>query len=431
MEDWCTLKKLLNKLRGNSVGQLILLYANDVFLMMKNRKIFLITVFICTMAMPAFAQGYHFIYIQADARQPFYLKYNGKNYSSTSVGYLILPKLSDGDFTVQVGFPKNLYSEQTFNLSVSGKDYGYALKNFADKGWGLFNFQTTDIVMNVNGAATQTAATVTTNKSNPFGNMLADAIDDSTLNQQRNLPESSSAKSPSSAVVKDTPVAANAAAATPAYSTQYSVDSLVKVYTNGDNTPSNKVATDTAKSIVKSAENATSGGTDITFLDKTSKDTIHAFIPSADTNSTEQKAATADTAKSKSGNPFFNNTNNTTTQQPAFVDTTTSTGITASAVTNSNCQKMISSYDIDKLRKKIAKSDSQNDILEAIKKALRDKCLTTEQVKDFSGLFSSDENRCNFYDAVYPFVSDYFNFPQLENTLIDTYYKSRFKALIH
>ena len=92
---------------------------------------------------------------------------------------------------------------------------------------------------------------------------------------------------------------------------------------------------------------------------------------------------------------------------------------------------MISSYDIDKLRKKIAKLESQEEILTAIKKSLRDKCLTTEQVKDFGDLFSSDENRYNFYDAVAPFVSDYFNFPQLQNTLIDTYYKSRFKALIH
>ena len=409
---------------------------------MKSNKILLAIFFVCTMAVSASAQGYHFIYIQSDGQQPFYLKYNGKNYSSTSIGYLILPRLSDGDFTVQVGFPKNQYPEQAFNLSVSGKDYGYALKNFADKGWGLFNFQTTDIVMNVNAAATQTAAAVTTNNSNPFGNMLANAIDDSTLNQQNAVPVNGTGKTTLSGIVKDTATAVvnqpadkiNSPVVAPSYNTQASVDSLVKVYTDSAaNASVNKATADATKSIVKSAENTTSSGTDITFLDMTSKDTIHAFIPSADTVGLEQKAALADTAKSKVDNPFFNNsnTNAASVPQPAFTDTTSTTGLTATTVTNSSCQKMISSYDIDKLRKKIAKTESQEEILTAIKKALRDKCMTTDKVKEFGDLFSSDENRYNFYDAVAPFVSDYFNFPQLQNTLIDNYYKSRFKALIH
>ena len=392
------------------------------------------------MSVSALAQGYHFIYIQADGQQPFYLKYNGKNYSSSSIGYLILPKLSDGNFTVQIGFPKDLYPEQAFNLSVAGQDYGYALKSFADKGWGLFNFQTTDVVMNVNVAVVQTAPaqTVVTNTSNPFGNMLADAINDSTLNQQRVAPENNTAKTIAPVATKDTavigvskPVDNNAAALQP-YNTQASIDSLVKVYSNSDSALVKKAITDTATGIVKSSENTTSSGTDLTFVDNSGKDTIHAFIPSADTVSTTQKADAAEADKNKAGNPFFNgsNSNATTVQQPSFVDTASLMGITANVITNSNCQKMMSSYDIEKLRKKIAKSDSQDEILAIIKKSLRDKCMTTEQVKDFGNLFSSDENRYNFYDAVYPFVSDSFNFPQLQSTLIDTYYKSRFKALL-
>lgn len=395
----------------------------------------------CVMCVPALAQGYHFIYIQADGQQPFYLKYNGKNYSSSSIGYLILPKLSDGDFTVQIGFPKDLYPERAFNLSVAGKDYGYALKSFADKGWGLFNFQTTDVVMNVNAAAAQTtpAQTVVTNTGNPFGNMLADAINDSTLNQQRVAPENSTAKTTVPAAVKDAPATSvskpvdnNSAPASQPYNTQASVDSLVKVYSSSDNVLAKKATADTTTGIIKSSESTTSSGTDLTFVDNSGKDTIHAFIPSADTVSAEKKGTAAEPDKNKAGNPFFNgsNSNTTTTLQPAFMDSTSSTGTTASAITNSNCQKMISSYDIDKLRKKIAKSDSQDEILAAIKKSLRDKCVTTEQVKDFGNLFSSDENRYNFYDAVYPFVSDYLNFPQLQSTLIDTYYKNRFKTLL-
>ncbi len=415
----------------------------------------LLFIFIAIVAsLYGFAQQYHFVYIQADNQQPFYAKYSGKNYSSSSIGYLILPKLNDGSFSVQIGFPRNMYPEQTFNLSVSGKDLGFALKNFGDKGWGLFNFQTTDIVMNVNAvsASGQVAkAATTTNSSNPFGNMLADAIQDSTLNQQPVANSNSKVKTNIPATTATTTAANNSTTdstvkntlPTPqANNAPPQTDSLTKNRSTIDNLSSAAAAVDSTLRIIKSSENTTNGGTDLTFLDNTSKDTIHAFIPSADTaktNATEKvnkevKAIATDSSKKTTDNPFFNKSdgNGATTTQPAIVDTaTTNIGGISSAVSNSNCQKMLSSYDIDKLKKKITKTDNQEDILAAIKKALRDKCVTTEQVKDFGDLFNSDEYRYNFYDAVYPHVSDYFNYPQLQNTLIDTYYKNRFKALLH
>ncbi len=66
------------------------------------RQVFVLNSFIVHLACCAmmsrcvFAQQNHFVYIQADNQQPFYVKYDGKNYSSTSIGYLILPKLTNG-----------------------------------------------------------------------------------------------------------------------------------------------------------------------------------------------------------------------------------------------------------------------------------------------------------------------------------------------
>lgn len=393
-----------------------------------------------------FAQQYHFVYLQADNQQPFYVKYGAKNYSSSSIGYLILPKLSDGSFSIQVGFPKNLYPEQTFNLSVAGKDLGFALKNFADKGWGLFNFQTTDIVMNVNASEASEAITkpaITTNKANPFGNMLADAINDSTLNQQSTAVTDTAEKvvtKSSSFVPKDTLLTAvNNQPSVDSNSTvlqastslsnksQGTSDSEVKNSANVDSLSVKNVTSDAAGNIIKSSENVTTKGTDFTFLDNAGKDTIHAFIPSED-------SITADTSvKEKTDNPFFKNgdTDNINKSQFATTDTASGTIANSSLITNSNCQKMFSTYDADKLKKKIISLHNQDDILAAIKKSLHEKCVTTEQVKDLSNLFLSDENRYNFYDAVFPNVSDVFNLPQLQNTLIDTYYKNRFKALLH
>src|SRR4051794_7808034 len=137
------------------------------------------------LSLAAHAQQLHFIYIQADNKQPFSVELNGKYYSSSSIGYIILPKLTDGTYTLKINFAKNSYPEQNFTVNVAGKDYGYALKNFDDKGWGLFNFQTTDVVMNNANTTTssqddQQPSTVT--NSSAFGNMLADVVNDKSIN---------------------------------------------------------------------------------------------------------------------------------------------------------------------------------------------------------------------------------------------------------
>ena len=66
-------------------------------------------------------------------------------------GYLILPKLTDGDYQLNVGFPKKEFPEEEFsNLSIDKKNEGFLLKNFGEKGWGLFNMQSYSVVMGGN-----------------------------------------------------------------------------------------------------------------------------------------------------------------------------------------------------------------------------------------------------------------------------------------
>ncbi|MEO7766014.1 MAG: hypothetical protein ABIS01_01265, partial [Ferruginibacter sp.] len=42
------------------------------------------------------AQQNHFIYVQTENRQPFYVKVNSKLYSSSATGYLVVAKLKEG-----------------------------------------------------------------------------------------------------------------------------------------------------------------------------------------------------------------------------------------------------------------------------------------------------------------------------------------------
>ena len=102
--------------------------------------------FFCTLQ--TFGQQEYFTYLQTTDNQAFYIRINNNVYSSTSGGYLILSKLPDNTVTVTIGFPKNVFPEQLFNIPVNHKDAGYLLKNFDDKGWGLVNLQTQAILMN-------------------------------------------------------------------------------------------------------------------------------------------------------------------------------------------------------------------------------------------------------------------------------------------
>lgn len=110
---------------------------------MKN---FIIISFFLLYSLLVSAQEKHFIFIQTDNSQAFYVQLNGKLYSSSSSGYMIIPKLGQGKYNFIVGFPLNIYPEQSFECVVESKDIGFSLKNFGDKGWGLFNLQTYEVV---------------------------------------------------------------------------------------------------------------------------------------------------------------------------------------------------------------------------------------------------------------------------------------------
>ena len=83
------------------------------------------------------AQQVHFVYLQTENGQPFYVKLDNKVVSSSSAGYLILPKLVDGDYKLSIGFPKKEFPEEDFKIVVDEKNEGFLLKNFGEKGWGF------------------------------------------------------------------------------------------------------------------------------------------------------------------------------------------------------------------------------------------------------------------------------------------------------
>jgi len=125
------------------------------------------------------AQINRFIYFQTENKQPFYVKFNKKIISSSASGYLIIPKLQPGNYELIIGFPKNEWAEQHFTGSVKNDDVGYLIKNFGEKGWGLFNLQTLQVAMA--GEKNAEAALVKVDKTDEFSNLLSNVVNDPSI----------------------------------------------------------------------------------------------------------------------------------------------------------------------------------------------------------------------------------------------------------
>lgn len=129
----------------------------------------------------AFSQKLYFIYLQSETEQPFFVRMNEKVFSSTSSGYLILSKLHDSTYTIRVGFPENKWPEQVFTVKPGARDRGFLLKNFPEKGWGLFDLQTSSTIMAEQG--NQSAKTELKEVS-LFTEVLAKAANDPSLREK-------------------------------------------------------------------------------------------------------------------------------------------------------------------------------------------------------------------------------------------------------
>lgn len=85
-----------------------------------------------------YGQSGYYLFIQTENNQPFYLRLMGANLSSNASGYLVIPKLTNGEYELNIGFAQN-DREQKFVVKVEGKDLGFSLKQELDNTWSLFN----------------------------------------------------------------------------------------------------------------------------------------------------------------------------------------------------------------------------------------------------------------------------------------------------
>jgi hypothetical protein len=442
------------------------------------KKLLFLFFYLSFVVLSSFSQQNHFIYLQTENRQPFYVKLDKKILSSSASGYIIISKLQEGNYIMAIGFPKNEWPEQTVTCTVNKKDAGYLLKNFGDKGWGIFNLQTMEVIMSGVKAAENENVGIE-DKNDIFSNTLSNVVNDPSI--VRKIEEKSAVKEEAKPVLVE-----NKKEVLPDTPTN-----IVIAPVEDKKTEDKPVVKEEIKPVIEIIKNEeqvivssqvkklfsikSSEGTDMVFADIVNgvADTVRLFIaaeknneviqpekkivkPAADIPKNEEvkkdesKVKVPSVKTTKADEPKFIdiellNPNikkdsalkilvpvaevNKTEQLPVSEKPKENT--TKPVMVNSDCKSLATQDDFLKLRKKMAAEGTDEEMVDIAKKVFRSKCFTTEQIKNLSVLFLKDDGKYKFFDAAYPFVSDSNNFSSLETQLSDGYFITRFKAMVN
>lgn len=401
-----------------------------------------------------FSQKQYFIYLQSEPEQAFFIKMNDKVHGSTASGYLILSKLVDSSYNFSVGFLQNKWPEQKFSVDVKAKDHGYLLKNFGEKGWGLFDLQTQSVQMGLS-TATNTTAKTEQREVSAFTDILSKAANDPSLKEKPVTPPPVVIKEEAKpvtepvvikkdeppVVIKEEPPVAKKEETKPV--TEPIVikkeeppvvkkEEPVEIIKEQPPVKTEEVKTipdeEYKRSVVKKrSESSTSEGVGLTFIDdygNGKKDTIRILIPNPKNHLAEIKEQPKEEKK------FLDITETDTLKKSDPVLIVTKPPDLPVVVARNYCSSIATDNDFLRLRKKMAAETIDDGMIDEAKKQFKTKCFTVSQIKNLSALFLNDNGKYKFLDAVYAHVSDPENFSSLVTELKDEYYINRFKAML-
>ncbi len=377
-------------------------------------KRFLSIMLLLSLTIGAKAQKNYFIYLQTDNKQSFYVKMNGKLMSSSGAGYLVISKLMIGDHSFIVGFPKEQWPQQNFAVHIENTDAGYLLKNFGEKGWGLYNMQSMEVVMNVGGSGKQMT---TIENDDAFAKTLSGAANTEIVVKKEPIPILVK-KEVEPIVVKEE----------------------VKKEVQADK-PSVKVS---SSSIQKIDTRIETDGLTIRYKVKTDEGTeiVPVFIENEKSVVVKEKKVEKPIIASEKKEKFLDiELPNPNTKKevespkserkgnPAMLETKPELSKPLGSL-NADCKVFATEEDFFKARKKMVVEDNDDAMVEVASKLFKQKCYSVEQVKNLSLLFLNDAGKYKFFDAVYAYTSDIQNFASLEGQLKDEYYIKRFKVML-
>ncbi len=386
------------------------------------QRTILFTCFLFVSAANIRAQQNRFIYIQSENKQLFYIKQGDKLFSSSDAGYLIISQLAEGSYELSLSFPKNEWPPQTIACTIKDADLGYLLKNFGDKGWGLANMQTAQVIMAKKDAMVHPTPSFEI-ATDSFSIILASVVNDPGILKRPLAVKDTQAIVTNESKAENKPVSAK--------------EEKEVVADQKKELPAASVS-----EIKKLKQESITGGINLTYLDvvNNNTDTVFIFIPAVTVavpgtmkpvkpKETQMKDSLPAATDSKFIDMELPNPNLKKDTGVVATDTLAGGEMKATAQ-HERCKQVATNRDLMKLRKQIAAEANDNSMINVALKKFRSTCFSTEQVKNLGGLFLGDEGKYKLYVAAYPFVSDLPEFASLQSELKDEYYISRFKAMM-
>ena len=365
-----------------------------MFLIFRNKYVFCF-LFSFALLTSAFSQQQHFIYFQHEESLPFYLKYEGQIFRSSSTGYLILSKLVRGKQQIFIGLNDSNQQLLRFIWDSLSSDRGYLVKNFGELGWGLFDLQTSEVKYSKNK---EEGVYQVSNKhakdsvaNDDFGNMLAKVTQDSSVKYV--------------ALVN----------------AEKKVETNAKLKKSSITEIESRVTDNTRELRFLIKENKSNDTVSVFFVEKNvladnasvNKSVLHAKSESihADTVGQVKDAVNSELSAS------------------ALAKEDSLSGREKIKSAKGNCNTIADEEQFVKLRMKMAGQYTEEKMIEEALEAFKQTCFTTVQLRRLSLLLSTDEMKYKFFETSLKFISDANQFPSLRNELQDDIYRKRFDAL--
>ena len=344
--------------------------------------------FLCLFGYVPFLLAQHYIFIEAEGQQPFYLKKNGETYSSTATGFIILSKLNAKDIEFIIGFPNNLFPEIAFKVNGLVKDRGFYLKQIERKGWILLDRSTSELIP---GGMVQAKAIISSSSSSTgFAELLADATGDKTLIDRSSL-VSVPANKPVAAGIKSKPNSAVAKGQTsPKQIDKPAGLGVIRSYIQSDD----------------------SSALRITYFEKGIKenwDTIYVEIEKMLEKAIAQPLMKMDLSS--------NQETGLQKEEKELGNLVAPSNLNASFA--SDCVNPIAlPKDIRELQRRISRSSSFEEQVAMAIKSFGEKCYTTKQIKELGASFLDEQNRLTFFTRARKWVVDPALYSELEKSFL-------------
>ncbi len=432
------------------------------------------------------------MYLQSETGRHFSLKMDNVSYHSTTSGYLIMSQLKDSIYDFSIIFPGDQWSEHKFTVPIKGKDHGYLIKNFGEKGWGLYDLQTSAVQM-AKADPSKAGLKAEPRQVSKFTMILSKASDDPSLLEalpqlavvrEEEKPVEIKATPPEEKVeekekekekeviaktdppkteIKEETKTETPVQIPPKSETETNKEILVsgqevlpqakapmKEEQKKEEKPLEKQAEkpeekmEIASPPVTKLEEKKTDPPVVTELQRTEEKQVSEYKRSvvtrrAESSTTEgfgltftdESEGRIDTIRIIIPNPKYTLISQVAEkkEEKKFLEIDEKKEEKI-VVKKNKCSSIASENDFLKLRKKMAAEKGDEDMISEARKAFRSKCYTVEQLRNLGSLFLDDGGKYKFYDESYTHVSDLENFAGLEKELKDEYYLKRFRAMI-